>query len=356
MGHHKYSPSKYNAWTECLCYEPCESDNAQANAGTEIHRELSLGLKDSEYEADNPTARWGIQVINGLADGAEVQSEVELCGVDGVIDGIIGTADVIWIDRNGSLHVADMKSFSDGTTNYLPQLKGYAALYLSNKHLLGNTVFLHVLHGGIRKVETVEVSEGLCLNDTVSLLNDVQNKSNKPTLCKWCQYCSKIGECMETNNAMTVVGENGVAFNNLSLCQKLVVCDAVIKLAETLKEQARALAEASEDHAIEMDGIRYELKPWAGRSKCNDLCALAGGAGDITLEHSNRNGTTSSVPCIGITPDEFIALCDVSKSAVVDAIRAKNADNREVKKVDIERWVGKFFSPTEGKPHFVRTK
>ena len=161
---------------------------------------------------------------------------------------------------------------------------------------------------------------------------------------------------METNNAMTVVSENGITFNKLSLCQKLVVCDAVVKLAETLKEQARKLAEESEEKAIEMDGIRYELKPWNGRSKCEDICSLAGSATDIILNHKNRDGTITPVKCNGLSNEEFVKLCEVSKSSLIDAIKKKNADDSNVKKVDIDKWVSSFFKPTKGEPHFVRTK
>lgn len=354
--HHKYSPSKYNAWMECLCYESSQKESAEATAGTAIHEELSKGLTDNEYEVESLTARWGVEAVNELADGNLIQSEVKLVGLDGLLTDVFGTADVLWKDKVGALHIADMKSFSDGTTDYLPQLKGYAALYLSRNGRSFAPVFLHVLHGGIRKVETVEVEESVCLGDTIKLLRSVMYGNNKPTLCKWCQYCSKIGECMETNNAMTVVGENGVAFSKLSLCQKLVVCDAVVKLAETLKEQAKELAEKSEEKAIEMDGIRYELKPWGGKPKCEDICALAGSAQSITLTHTNRDGSTTDVPCNGLSADEFIKLCEVSKSAIVDAIREKNSCDKNVKKVDIENWLKQFFTPTSGKPHFVRTK
>lgn len=349
--HHHLSPSKYNAWAECLCFDSSERSSAEANAGTKIHEELAKALVVSEYEPDESTARWGADVVRELAQGCPIACEVQFTGKGDNLEGIFGTADVVFNTPDGILNIADMKSFSDGTTDYLPQLKGYCAL--NNVFATVNDkVVLHVLHGGSRTVETVYTTVGKCREDTIELLKRVLQDNNKPCLCKWCKHCKKVGSCMETNNAVQVVSENGLTFSKLSLCQKLVVCEAVERVIKSLKEEAKRIASESDDKAIEMDGIRYELKPWGGKSVVHDICELAGAAASPKV--FDRKG--NEVEIAGLTGDELLKLCDLPKTRLVDAIKAKNATNSVASKAAIERWCADKYDKTEGEPRFVRTK
>lgn len=158
-------------------------------------------------------------------------------------------------------------------------------------------------------------------------------------------------------NALEVVRENAVdGFGALSLCQKLVVLDAVDKLSKSIRDEARQKAEAN-GGVLEMDDIRYELKQWNGKPKVKDLCELAGAIQHPVYNRFNdKKETMEEVLFVGIDNEKLLELCDLPKSKLIDALKKANADNKSIKKVEIERWVSAQYESTEGTPHFVRTK
>lgn len=351
--HHKYSPSNYNAWNECVCWASAKRDTREADAGTSAHDELSKALSDSEYVPESYAARWAADKIRELAgDGAEVKSEVRLVGSVASMKGVYGTTDAMW-SKDGVQYYADFKTFSDGLTDYIPQLKGYAALGAKPDDNFMAKVVLVVLHGGCCSEEVVETTLGECVRCTDSLLMKVRKGNGEPKLCKWCQYCGRIGECAESNNAVQVVNDNAVTFSRLSLCQKLVVLDTVDKLSKTIREQAKAVA-VMNGGAIEMDGIRYEMKPWAGKPKVKDLCEVASSVSHPKyLKINERKQEAEEVELVGLSGDELLKLCDLGKTALYNALASKNPD---AVKADIKRYVEQFYETAEGTPHFVRTK
>lgn len=369
--HHELSPSNYSAWAECPFWTGDGRQSSESSEGSRIHDEFRRVLEaKGGVETDSKVADWAARVVLGLSCGSVVSCEARVEGSvplrDGTVEkGVFGYADALWIDLPANtIHVADLKSFSDGTTDYSPQLMGYAALAASMFGLAGigvHTASLHVLHGGVFRCETIERTVEECVLRTGGIImSRIDRIESEPTLCKWCRFCANVADCRATNGAMQTVSDNAPSFSRLSLCQKLVVCDAVVKLAETLKEQAKEIADNSPDKAIEMDGIRYEFRPWAGTPVCRDIGALAGAVygkgGRLIITETDRRGTERSLDCEGLSPEEFIALCNVSKSKVVAAIMAKNADNDALKKAQVDRLVSQFFEKTSGTPHFVRTR
>lgn len=350
--HHELSPSKYTAWAMCPCFVSSEKETKEASEGTKAHAELAKCIELGE-EPDNPDARWAAEVIAEMANGARLWSEKRVeGGGEGPLNGIFGTADVMWIDLNGVLHIGDFKTFSDGAIDYMPQLRGYAALIAS--HCLETDsppkFALHVFHGQSRTV-TTENTTGPEATEYVVALLARHSTSIEKSINPYCKYCSKNGECPMVDNAIETVTNNSVKFSEMSLCQKLVVLEAVEKLAEKFKEEARALAAASEDHAIEQDGIRYELKPWGGKSRVKDIVDLACKAASPIF--NTKKGEVSG---LGITQEEILSICDIPKTKVVEILRAKNASSKEIKKADIDSWVGEFYEKTEGTPRFIRVK
>lgn len=358
--HHEESPSRYPAWAECLDWIGNDRDTQSSTAGTDTHKEIQDDL-DGKAEAESYKARWAVGVLHDLAgEGTPIQSEVHLVGNVGRVKGIYGTADAMFSDHDGVLHIADFKTFSDGTKNYRPQLYGYAALSAMGSSDWDRKVVFHILHGGICKVETFDRTIGWCTKYVEELLAR-HDGCHGPCLCSWCSFCGKVKECSQVSNAVQVVKDNNPdVFGRMTLCQKLVVLDAVDKMSKELRESAKELARKNGGVLEQRDDqgnvqIRYEMKPWAGKPKVDDICKLAGSAKSIKLMHKDRKGNFIEVPCNGLSNDEFIKLCGVSKTALVDAIKAKNADDKAVTKADIERWLKEFFIPTEGEPHFVRT-
>ena len=250
------------------------------------------------------------------------------------------------------MYYADLKTFSDGTIDYLPQLRGYAALGMKHTDAPDTKVVLVVLHGGIHKEEVVETTLEECASATLKILEAVRAPMHECVLCKWCQYCSKMLTCPATNNALQTVSDNGVGFSRLSICQKLVVLDAVDKLSKTIRDEAKRLAQEN-GGVLEMDGIRYEMKPWAGKPKVKDLCEVASAIAEPRfVKYNDKKQEATELSWNGLNHEELLALCDVSKTKLSDALVAKNPD---AKKVDIKKYVDGFFEATEGTQHFVRT-
>ena len=352
--HHPKSPSRFPAWMECHCWESDGNTSQDASIGTDVHNQAQKYIEEGT-EPDNKTARWFGETTMALAEGNKVDCEVQFKGVFGSVDGIFGYVDAFFM-KDGVRHIVDFKTFSDGTKNYRPQLRGYAALTLGRfGENRNDVVMLHILHGGIWKEEVWESTVGECYDKTAYLLAQVEGNP-QPMLCSWCSMCSKCKECPMVANAVQVVQENGVVFSKMSICQKLVVLDAVDKLSKTLRDEAKKMAEAN-GGVLEMDGIRYEMKPWAGKSKLTDICQLAGDLRKpVMLKMDDKKCEAHEIPLVGIDNEELLAMCELPKTKVIDALKQKNADNKAVKKVDIERFVGKYYEKTEGTRHFVRVR
>ena len=339
----------------CTEWQGLKYDTADSSAGNESHSQFDRAFKEEGYEPDSYVARWAVNAVRELAGDNKVRTEVKLTATLNNIAGIYGTADAMWID-NGVVHIADLKTFSDGTKDYTPQLMGYACLSASNLTYPTQRYCLHILHGGICKVETTETT----LKESLEVVSDILNRhasKNECNLCDYCSTCSKVKECKEAMNALEAVKENSVTgFGALSLCQKLVVLDAVDKLSKTIRDEARRKAEA-DGGVLEMDDIRYELKPWNGKPKVKDLCLLAGAIQNPVYNRiSKKDGSVEEVGFGGLDNEQLLELCDLPKSKLIDALKKANADNKSIKKVEIENWVSAQYESTEGSPHFVRTK
>jgi hypothetical protein len=354
--HHPLSPSNYNAWQHCPSWSGQKYDTVDASAGTEAHEQLDRAFKEEGYEPDSYVARWAVNAVRELAGDSKVSTEVRLTGTIPPVVGVYGTADAIWW-KDGALHIADLKTFSDGTKDYTPQLMGYACLFATRNTPHYTRIVLHILHGGICKVESREFLLFKCKSVVRKILERKRGYDNKRNLCDYCSTCSKVKECKETMNALEAVKENSVTgFGSLSLCQKLVVLDAVDKLSATIREEAKREANAN-GGVLEMDGIRYEMKPWAGKPKVKDLCQLAGAIQKPVFNRINKkDGSVEEVGFDGLDNEQLLELCDLPKSKLVDALKKANADNKSIKKVEIERWVSAQYESTDGTPHFVRTK
>lgn len=354
--HHEESPSNYNAWLHCVGWSGIKHDTSDSSAGTETHSQFDRAFKEEGYEPDSYVARWAVNAVKELAGDSKVSTEVRLTGTVPPVVGVYGTADAIWW-KDGALNIADLKTFSDGTKDYTPQLMGYSCLFATMNTPHYTRVVLHVLHGGICKVESREFLLSKCKSVVRRILERKRGCDNKRNLCDYCSTCSKVKECKETMSALEIVRENAVdGFGALSLCQKLVVLDAVDKLSATIREEAKRAADDN-GGVLEMDGIRYEMKPWAGKPKVKDLCQLAGAIQNPVYNRiSKKDGSLEEVGFEGLDNEQLLELCELSKTKLINALKDMNKDNKSIKKVEIEHWVSAQYESTEGTPHFVRTK
>lgn len=344
MKHHKLSPSKMPGLNECLLFTQKSRTTTVATAGTTAHDEARKQIEDG-IEADSKVARWFAETTLELANSNKIVCEYKAIATMPIIKGIYGYIDAHWWD-DGVLHIVDYKTFSDGTRDYTMQLLGYAALMYWSDFDPNTKVVCHILHGGIFKIETFETTFKDAYDKIVNLVKRV-NQGGKPRLNSHCQFCSRINECEVTMNAVETVKSNSLSFQNLSLPQKLVVIDAVKKLINTIEEEAKEEARKN-GGVLEQDGIRYEMKPWAGPAKMRDIKELA----SALLKPATDDG----VAMVGMTHDELLGLCNVSKTKLIAKLKEKNKGIKAVKKVDIEKFVDGYYDATEGTPHFIRTK
>lgn len=361
--HSPFGPSNYPAWEQCCHYDSDDNERSDSELGTKIHEEaedyLVLGR-----EPDNATARWfGDTILQFVGEHFRTLSvEVRLSNRDG---DIWGYADVVWID-NRVLHIADFKSFSDGTKDYSAQLCGYGSLFRQCRgferigEFMCNTkdddkIVLHILHGMSRQVETIETTYKECDERVASILSRRIGMNAEPRINSYCQFCKHIKECKAVNNAVQTVSDNSVTFNELNLCQKLVVLDAVDKLSKSIREEAKRIA-SENGGSIEMTGIKYELKPWGGKSVCSDLCALAGDVSNpVYTRIDDEAQEAKEIPFNGIDGESLIKLCDLPKTRLISELKERNKGGA-IKSKEIEQWVNIRYEKTEGSPHFVRTK
>lgn len=352
--HHELGPSIYPMLEQCSCFKREQTSGKDAATGRDIHEQVQKAIETGE-EPTNDTARWMVSKVKELAGDAEVQCEKRVEGyplVDGkspsVADslvGIFGTTDAFWIDDDGVPNFVDYKSFSDGTKDYFAQLRGYAALWGSGCGKRDG-VKLHILHGMIWKCETIESTIDECINKTIEILS----RKDLPAVNPFCSFCSNVGKCPACSKAIAIAS-NEMQFSKLSVTQQLVVCDSVESIIKKVKADARKMCEAN-GGVLEMDGIRYELVPWGGGSKVRDILEVASGCCD-SINMIDKRGE----PCeaFGITKDELLRLCDLSKSALRDAIYEKNKGNKAITKKAVEEFVGTFFDKKPGTTHFKRT-
>ena len=330
--HHKYGPSKYNHWCNCIQWEESDRCSLDAERGRKIHEELSDAFHGKE--PSSPAARWASSWVKGTAGQNCIFSELEIHGA-GKLDGVFGTCDVVWYDDEKILNIADLKSFSDGSEDSTPQLMGYVALLHSGENgllrLTSPIAKIHILHGGIMKVETKIVNKEECYRKTVDLIERVKNRDvigEKPRVCKSCQYCAKASQCPAVAKSIaTVSGGQELSFDSLPLAKKLLVCGVVEKIIKRIRDEAKEEAKRN-GGVLEADGVRYEIKVSKGTAK------MKGTIVDI-INAERPEGM------VWMSNAEVLELSSLPKTKLVDKLKALNKGVMKVR--DIEEWVGSLY-------------
>lgn len=374
--HALYAPSSFPAWGNCVAYDSDGSRSQASDEGTLIHKQVELALNGGEMP-ENPIANWIASAMKGLTACAKsrvfTECRLEVAG----LDDFFGTADAVWMDEVHTVHIADYKSFSDGSKNYLPQLKAYAYLIIMGALTKSdipedrlNDSFdmfsLHIIHGGSKTVETVDLSCEEVIRDTTAILNarrdyladiDKAGAHHVISINPWCRFCAHIGECKETTKAIEVVHNNTSLFASLSDAKKLVVLDAVDKASEKIREQIRETAKNNGGVIEDTDGegnvlIRYEIKDKKKAAKVKDIVELATNVCAPTVKDVGKKGEEITLDVKGLSRQEFLSLCKVSKR---DAVVALSEKNPSIKKKVIDNFVSGFFESNGTTEVLVRT-
>ena len=346
--HHELSPSKYNGWAECVHYESADRSSKEAKGGAVSHDELHNLLTDSEYDSSDSVAVWASMTINNYLEKTEAvtfHTEAKVIGIIPGVEGVFGTPDVYWEGKNSSgnkvLYIADLKTYSDGSNDYTPQLKGYATLLCQSENRERNDeVHLIVLHGAVKKADEYIMLMGECIDQTRELLKRVRDKEEPHHICKWCKYCACINTCPAACKAIDKVENQSPSFEKLSLPQKLVVCEAVEKIISNIKAEAKEKAREN-GGVLESDGIRYEIKVSNGTPKLRDILDVVN---SVRPENMKWFGSNS----------ELLKLCELPKTKFTKAVKEINKDNKSIKKIEIDKWCASFYECTSTKESLVR--
>lgn len=157
--------STWPALCKCASYCSSPEESKLGAKGTASHATLATGESSGDEDLD-AAARWARTEIGKLFDQyppeGDAHDEMTVTLAIGslppelqILEGIFGTADLIWKDVDAGCHVADYKTFSRRDTGeHIAQLVGYALAAFP----AADRVTLHVLAGGSRKVGSVTLS------------------------------------------------------------------------------------------------------------------------------------------------------------------------------------------------------
>jgi hypothetical protein len=283
--HCDISPSQYPSLARCEWFEPDNKKSDDAIAGTNSHNEVANCLQDNDYinECEDETALGCVKYVLSASEGCTVQSELRLEGKD-ELDGIWGTADVVWVD-DVAVHIVDYKTFSRTTGWYLPQLIGYAALYATQyvpREMWGSTMtHLHIYHGGSGVIEEMVLTMAEAVEKTLAVINRtrenraIENRNiilpyAKCTANKGCKHCKNLGKCGackgEIQSAQTVLSTVPKPWHRMSLCEKVAMAEVIEPFFEQAKEELK-LACRSNGGEVWDGNIGYKLKVTAPSAK-----------------------------------------------------------------------------------------
>lgn len=332
MAHHSEGMSRWTPWNVCVHFES-EATNRFAEMGSDAHEKLQRTLlEDYDLVLDDTdildrAVKWAAGVINeckkkcGLSLYTEEAVEIKP-ELSNVLAGIFGTVDAFGIqhceDGSEIIHVFDFKSLNRGGSDHSPQLKGYAIAIASMLGKPASTkVCLHILLGGVFKEVVVNTDIAECVKTCEDIVVRHRNKTDETHCpCEWCKYCKNASTCPATMTQVEVVQSGGL--KQFSVPKRLVLIETLEGILKKCKEEAKAEVEKAPNKTLTDEGITYSIH------EVNGPAALAKGKAldffNACQEH-------------GVSADEFLGICKVSKTEVLKLLgtkglkqRSKNAD------------------------------
>ena len=349
--HHSLGPSKYSVWAKCPWANMSASDTKESAEGTDVHEQLQLDV-DGIENAEDYRARWAADWVRAESGGAAVYTETRVEGDINSSGTIFGTVDLMW-KTDGVLHIADFKTFAVDGDEYLPQLRGYAALWASECGAPGDTkVVLHVLCGGSLTVTTVEDTVGVCIALTCRILDKhlraTEDDARANSKCRYCTKCGECKACIEAAGSLISSSPRNL-FGSMPLANKLAFCSMVEKVIEGIKKAAKDEA-VRNGGVLEADGVRYELKP-SSTYKVKDMGFIIDDMSFNKQFTGKKRGKEYTVDVVIPNALEFVSRCSISRTTLADLVASKNPG---MTKKDVTEWVTQFYEKVDGEPKLVR--
>lgn len=279
--HHPFGPSRWPGLVACSGYTPRKGGETEfAERGAAVHDALDTGDFSKLRDDDRETAEWMAYEIAQITQGLDnVESEVgtvipETGNIPEELRGITGTCDRRWTTEDGSVHIADFKTFSKiGAKNHIPQCVGYAL----GGPVPKNGIFVfHILHGASRQVETVEMSvEEVCdiAREIAISIGENLAGAKYHKRSEHCDNCAQAGDCPESARVVAfgvlAAGRLTPEVVRANPAEAARLCDWLDAAAKRIEEAREVIATvAKEGTPIEdaATGIAYEVKPRAGRA------------------------------------------------------------------------------------------
>jgi len=268
--HHKWSPSKWSAFVNCLAYKSSDKSSDAAYRGTLQHSYLeAIGTNNTDEKLRLEMLLTGTEIENvmfvygrvreavvALGDGVEVLWEQSFVSMGKHFTPIPGHADIA-IVKNDEIWIIDAKF--GAVKDYDPQLIVYSlgAMQKFNKP----SARYWILYGQEKKSEagTVTREEATTFfNDMVAKLIEAEKNpaTVKRSTCTWCQYCENRNTCGEFMKEIgNTVALAGVTEQVVPTAIDLETCDI-----DQLGKLVEALSQVEKFQDSAKDALKRRIK------------------------------------------------------------------------------------------------
>lgn len=230
MSHHEFSPSKFPQLEKCLHFDSDNSKtddvNSPAMRGTLQHTLLEKMLNKAKETGscllDDADKKWSLETLSNEerefvmhsfheilqivskhdVELSAIRVEQSVCATTSDMVMVDGTADVMFVDSEGSAVIIDYKSGQD--RDYSGQMKVYG---LAVAQELGcEKVHTYITYGrGKRQQHEIYNVDDL-LNYFDEMVSKIESKDDfEPSPCDYCNWCKNAVSCPARNtNALEV--------------------------------------------------------------------------------------------------------------------------------------------------------
>ena len=312
MSHHAtLSPSSFPAMDQCSCYKSKPGDSEASIEGTFQHRELECLIQGADPLSPGwtPGVLWAYEkIINGF-DMHKTHSEYKLSLLRDFQEITYGTSDIVGRRNDGHLAVYDYKSGQQRDSS--AQLAVYALMAMQK---YGETECICLIGYGRDQWEeswilTLEEAERIVYGIIEKVQNDPQ-----PSICEYCSWCEHSGNCSAETEAITTVAA-GYEPETLDI---------------TAVETWHASEITDPVQMAKVYKVACVLAKWADSAKHHAKEAMMNGM--VIPGYKKRNGSKvrkvddiqGAYEASGMNPQEFLACCTVSVTALEEAIKEKD--------------------------------
>lgn len=338
-GHHPLSPSTYPIWGKCPKFENTEiPDNDlkhPANRGTLQHilfeqicnNKVDQDILDELTTEEVEGVKWASEWINSNVDDAVFETQVKY--IEGFEELYCGTVDVMWLDREGILHIGDLKTGEK--RNYVEQLAAYAAAEMQRLNI--DVCICHVIYTKFKWVDEFKITNHNAQGLTLDVISRRQDPNAKPMLCEYCSWCQNISSC-ELVTAEVVQVAEGYTDGQLKLDswhpsqltdpnQMLIA----LKVSKLLEDWCKSVKRYANIMAIEkgMPIPGTKLRSCTGKTVITDI--------------------NKALNLSGFNPEEFITACTVSFSDLVNIEKEKTGLSKAKAKKSLEERLSDVIKP-----------